>query len=128
MAQAKSKAAGADKAETTESKPRESRLERLQRELAEEQVKEAERLVKVRADRVERRERAIANIDKWNAIKAKLDAEIERIDTVVNNSTAVDYALAVGPAEAGVEAKLEGIAGTREEFSDTLADEDDDVA
>ena len=115
------------KAEVEESKPRESRLERLQRELAEEQVKEAERLTKVRASKVEALERANANIEKWTKIKERITNEIDRIDTVVNNSTAVDYALALSPVEDQVQAKLDGIAGTQEEFVEETDDNDDEA-
>ena len=66
---------------------RESRLERLHRELQEETEKERERLTKTREKNEEALERAHNQIERWTGIARKLSDENDRIDILIQPTT-----------------------------------------
>ena len=66
---------------------RESRLERLHRELQEEKEKERERLTKTREKNEEALERAHNQIERWTGIARKLSDENDRIDILIQPTT-----------------------------------------
>lgn len=71
----------------TEPVKRESRLERLHRELQEETEKERERLLKTREKNEEALERAHNQIERWTGIARKLSDENDRIDILIQPTT-----------------------------------------
>lgn len=71
----------------TEPVKRESRLERLHRELQEEKEKERERLTRTREKNEEALERAHNQIERWTGIARKLSDENDRIDILIQPTT-----------------------------------------